>query len=357
VTSDERYSFVLTALAAAAVILVLSRTHASQAGGLPDPPRLGRPAGADLIGPGMTVEQDAATQPQSRPAAAARAEEALASRPWPAFARRVVVHPLAGDVPEGEGLEHGSPYHVVIGQDGVVRWTRRGVAGSAGVPPGIPLADALDALHVALPDAGRMGADRTAAAAAVWAAAASRFGPAAVVFADEVPGSHARVPDGFDRARIVAPAHPASRPETTASRPVPERPVTIGFGRGRIFAAVAKTTPERARGLGGRPALDEDEGLLFVYRTPDRRSFWMWNMRMSIDILYLADDGTVIGLSTLPPPNPRAMGAGIPRFESSGPCRLVLEVAAGQAERHGVKAGTRLELPASVARLLAEAEP
>ena len=190
--------------------------------------------------------------------------------------------------------------------------------------------------------------------------ATRRLGDRAAVFADEVPGSTVRLPEGFDRAPYVAPQETQpkdSRPSSLATQPVTtgERR-KIRFGSTTIDAGIASTAAARRDGLMGRTSLRKDEGLLFVYRNAEERSFWMKNTFIALDILYLKDDGEVIALRTLSPPDPKLPEEGIPRFVSPSPAvsswRSRADTRSPTAEE-----GSRLGLPADLARLLAKADP
>lgn len=124
-----------------------------------------------------------------------------------------------------------------------------------------------------------------------------------------------------------------------------------------VVVELATRDQARQRGLGGRTSLAADRGMLFLYRTADSHYFWMKDCLIGLDILYLADDGTVIGLATLPAPTPGAPESAIGRFPSPGPCRIVLELAAGQAAARGVHAGSQIVLPANLRLLCAGADP
>jgi uncharacterized membrane protein (UPF0127 family) len=361
VNSDDRFSFLLTALVAAAVILGASQMAKPRGGGLPDPPVVGRLVIDGAMGP---VVPDAASRedPLENGALAAdiRVREVLATAAWPDFARNVVFHPLAGTAIPPTDLEQGPPYHLVLDKDGSIAWTERGKAAGPSMPPGIPVQFAVKSLHVAIPDAAVATPARLEAARALWKEAARRLGDRAVVFADEVPGSTASLPEGFDRGAWIGaqdtrkketrPASAATRTSTSADR------VKVTFGSGVVEAGLAKTMAARGDGLGGRTSLRKDEGLLFLYRTPDYRSFWMKNCLIPLDILYLGDDGRVIGVRTMDPPDPKASDADLPRFHSTEKCRLVLEVAGGSAGAHGVKTGSVVKLPDDILQLLDKAD-
>ena len=61
-----------------------------------------------------------------------------------------------------------------------------------------------------------------------------------------------------------------------------------------IFVEVAITPEERQRGLMERELLQEDNGMLFVFSEEDVYSFWMKNMEISLDIIWINADGNVV---------------------------------------------------------------
>ena len=61
-----------------------------------------------------------------------------------------------------------------------------------------------------------------------------------------------------------------------------------------IFVEVVITPEERQRGLMERELLQEDNGMLFVFSEEDVYSFWMKNMEISLDIIWINADGNVV---------------------------------------------------------------
>ena len=116
----------------------------------------------------------------------------------------------------------------------------------------------------------------------------------------------------------------------------PRRPVVVLAERVRVAVDVVASPTERARGLSGRTALAADEGMLFLFETPAIQSFWMKDMRIPIDILWIRDDRIVGITRDVPlPKSPREL----PLFPSPVPCDVVLEVRAGSAQRWGLLLG------------------
>ena len=105
-----------------------------------------------------------------------------------------------------------------------------------------------------------------------------------------------------------------------------------------LTAELVSTPRDTARGLMYRTSLAEDRGMLFDLRTREDHQFWMHNTCIPLDLLYLDDDGLVVGIvENAPTLNDEPRGVGCPS-------RYVLEVNAGWARRHGVKAGQFIPL-------------
>ena len=66
----------------------------------------------------------------------------------------------------------------------------------------------------------------------------------------------------------------------------------VRIGETRIIAHVSDTLETRGLGLSGRISLEEGRGMLFVFDTPGRYGFWMKDMNLSIDIIYISDVNT-----------------------------------------------------------------
>jgi uncharacterized protein len=115
------------------------------------------------------------------------------------------------------------------------------------------------------------------------------------------------------------------------------RPLAIG--EQTVFVSVADTPEMRERGLGGRTGLSADEGMLFIFDKEDIHPFWMKDMRFSIDILWLANDGTVIYIErdVSPDTYPQV-------FSSDKPARYVLELPVGYSAAHHIKVGDKVQL-------------
>jgi uncharacterized membrane protein (UPF0127 family) len=111
-------------------------------------------------------------------------------------------------------------------------------------------------------------------------------------------------------------------------------------GGSESFAVeVADDAEERSRGLMFRDSLDPAAGMLFVYESPRRASFWMKNTLIPLDMIFADATGTVTRVHANAIPgdlNPVDGGAGVV---------FVLEINGGLAERLGIMPGAELRHP------------
>jgi uncharacterized membrane protein (UPF0127 family) len=102
-----------------------------------------------------------------------------------------------------------------------------------------------------------------------------------------------------------------------------------------VSAELVKSQHDTMRGLMYRRNLAEDDGMLFDLRERDDHKFWMHNTCISLDMMFVDDDGLIVGIvENAPVLNDESRSVGCPS-------RWVLEVNAGWSRRHGVKAGRR----------------
>jgi uncharacterized protein len=104
-----------------------------------------------------------------------------------------------------------------------------------------------------------------------------------------------------------------------------------------ISTQTAKTDQERQKGLSGKNCLGANEGMLFIFDKPDGYSFWMKDMKFSLDIIWVDADKKIVyeQKNVSPDTYPNS-------FTNPAPAEYVLEIGAGQADKHGLQPGTQL---------------
>jgi uncharacterized protein len=157
-----------------------------------------------------------------------------------------------------------------------------------------------------------------------------------------------------ERARAASPA--AARSGRAARTVLATLLLLAGVARGqqawvaidgvRYAVEIADDDAERVRGLTFREHLAPGGGMLFVYPDEAPRGYWMKNTRIALDILYFDGEGRLVAQHRDVPP---CTGRVCPRYPSGRPARYVLELAAGQAARLGLREGAQLVFGPGVA--------
>jgi hypothetical protein len=106
-----------------------------------------------------------------------------------------------------------------------------------------------------------------------------------------------------------------------------------------VEAELVSSAHDTERGLMYRKSMPEEHGMLFDLRVREEHPFWMHNTCIPLDLLYIDEDGVIVGiLENAPTLNdaPRTVGC---------PSRYVLEMNAGWSRKHGVKAAQHMTIP------------
>jgi hypothetical protein len=107
-----------------------------------------------------------------------------------------------------------------------------------------------------------------------------------------------------------------------------------------LTAELAVTDEERQQGLMFREKINDDEAMLFLFEEEGIHSFWMKNMRFSIDILWLDGQKRIVHLEPNVPP---CQSDPCPSYVPAAAAMYVLELKSGSAEKHGLRVYDRLD--------------
>lgn len=115
--------------------------------------------------------------------------------------------------------------------------------------------------------------------------------------------------------------------------------VTIATPKGAITVEVADTKSSRELGLSGRPKMNDNDGLLFIFDHPGRYGFWMKDMLFALDIIWINQNGVVVEIerNATPESYPKA-------YINKSDANYVLELNAGIAEKHGLFIGSKVKI-------------
>ena len=107
-----------------------------------------------------------------------------------------------------------------------------------------------------------------------------------------------------------------------------------------INVELALTNEERQKGLMGREILNDNDGMLFIFENEEIHEFWMKNMIISLDIIWINSDGEIVHIEKQVPPCEENCVIYSPLL----PAKYVLELSSGSVERLSIESGTEIQL-------------
>ncbi|MDD4382474.1 MAG: DUF192 domain-containing protein [Candidatus Dojkabacteria bacterium] len=119
------------------------------------------------------------------------------------------------------------------------------------------------------------------------------------------------------------------------------RDMQIAVGDGKMVnlkVEIADTNEKRALGLSLRKYLGDYEGMYFVFEQNTNTSFWMKDMLIPLDIIFIDETGFIVDIKE----SQQTCTSSCPYIFSSSTYRYVLEVNSGFCSTNGVKIGNRV---------------
>jgi uncharacterized membrane protein (UPF0127 family) len=113
---------------------------------------------------------------------------------------------------------------------------------------------------------------------------------------------------------------------------------TITVNNTTILADLALTPDQQSKGLSGRQNLSENQGMLFVMKTPGTYGFWMKEMKFPLDIFWLDKSANAVYIKENLQPCTTILNC--PTYTPDIDSVYVLETVAGFAHRHEIAKGT-----------------
>lgn len=118
-----------------------------------------------------------------------------------------------------------------------------------------------------------------------------------------------------------------------------EKEAQIYFSDKVIYAEIADTPYKKELGLSFRDSLDENKGMLFIFDEPTITFFWMKDMHISLDIIWIMDNKIVDIDKNVPTPKADTPLIQLPKYSPSEKVNYVLEVNAGFADKNNIETG------------------
>ena len=132
-------------------------------------------------------------------------------------------------------------------------------------------------------------------------------------------------------------------PPSLLGRPAEKTPsltLVNGESRQNLWLEICDDDYTRARGMMMRKSFAQGWGMLFVFDNDARRSFWMANCYIPLDMVFIRKDGSVSNvIENAEPLNTE------PRYMSTDRVRYVLELPAGSIRQYQITTATKFILP------------
>ena len=125
-----------------------------------------------------------------------------------------------------------------------------------------------------------------------------------------------------------------------APEPKPTTPLvvtTTANGDVRFNVEVAQTPEELQTGLMHRTEMPSNNGMIFVFEPIRPVQMWMKNTKLSLDMLFVAGNGKIVMIKEKATPMSET------RITCKDPVRAVIELNAGQVERHKIQIGDTVQ--------------
>lgn len=144
---------------------------------------------------------------------------------------------------------------------------------------------------------------------------------------------------GGDSATVEEPAQGMTPAEWNPEGEV--IPLTLPDGK-QIEVELRLTFEELSKGMMFRSQLPPDKGMLFVFGDRQKRSFWMFQTLVPLDMVWMDDDKRVVEIVDNAPPCTERDFRNCPTYGGNFEAAYVLEVAAGRAAALGLDVGDQV---------------
>jgi uncharacterized membrane protein (UPF0127 family) len=108
----------------------------------------------------------------------------------------------------------------------------------------------------------------------------------------------------------------------------------------KLRCEIADTLLKKIKGLMNRENLAEDCGMLFIFLIPWQRFFWMKNVKIPLDIIFVNRKNRIIKIYEAPVEK----GIFYKMYGSHGFCKYVIETNIGFCKKHNITKNCRIEI-------------
>ncbi len=114
-------------------------------------------------------------------------------------------------------------------------------------------------------------------------------------------------------------------------------------GGQKILAEMMRTELEMTRGMMFRDKLAGDRGMLFLHGLPGNWTYYMFQVKIPLDIVWMDGAKRIVEISANTPPCPSASARECPLYGGKETSQFVLELPGGQAAKLGLRVGDTVQ--------------
>ena len=119
-------------------------------------------------------------------------------------------------------------------------------------------------------------------------------------------------------------------------------PVTLPGGQ-IVRVEILARQQDMMRGMMYRDSLAADRGMLFRHASPGLHQYWMYQVRVPLDILWLDMTRQIAEIAANVPPCPSTSAKECPHFGGHKMAAYALELPAGSVAKFGLREGDRVK--------------
>ncbi|NMG06400.1 DUF192 domain-containing protein [Brasilonema sp. UFV-L1] len=149
------------------------------------------------------------------------------------------------------------------------------------------------------------------------------------------------LPTATPSSQSQAPMSSKQKPSTkNTGQQLPISAVAIIPDGTKIQLEVAQTPQQQAMGLMYRPTLPDNRGMLFQFPSPIQANFWMKNVPVPLDMVFMLDGKVLYIAASVPPCSSDPCSTYGPQTVSN----QVIELRSGRAAELGLKVGSYIKI-------------
>ncbi len=127
--------------------------------------------------------------------------------------------------------------------------------------------------------------------------------------------------------------------------PLPADTIRVDLNNVAFFLKIVDTVEERGKGLMGVASMPQNDGMLFVFETVNRWNFWMKDTLIPLDMIWLAQDGTIVDIIADVKTEIGKPDSELTIIRPAADAKYTIELNAGSAKRVGLAVGMKVRLP------------